>query len=129
MNHLLDSNVLYWSIFGGLSLTPSVRQLIEDDQNKLFVSRASIWELSAKTTKGRLPMPESSVRFLLEHIQQTGMITLPIEIVNILRTETLPHHHGDPFDRMIVAQAMQENLMILSSDDKIPLYDVTVIWN
>jgi PIN domain nuclease of toxin-antitoxin system len=125
---LLDSNVLYWAFFQGQSLTPRVRQLLEDDRNDLFVSRASIWELSAKTARGRLAMPESSVRFLLERIEQTGMTIIPIEDAHILRTETLPHHHSDPFDRLIVAQAMEQNLTILSSDDEIPLYDVKVIW-
>jgi len=125
---LLDSNVLYWSVFDHGSLTPRVRQLLEDDQNELFVSRASIWELSAKTAKGKLAMPESSVRFLLDRIELTGMTVVPIQDSHILRTETLPHHHGDPFDRMIIAQAMENDLTILTSDEQIPLYDVKVIW-
>jgi PIN domain nuclease of toxin-antitoxin system len=125
---LLDSNVLYWSVFDRQSLTPRVRQLLEDDGNELFVSRASLWELSAKTARGRLPMPETSISFLLEQIERNCMVTLPIETAHILQTETLPHHHSDPFDRMIVAQALILDLIILTSDDKIPLYEVNVIW-
>jgi PIN domain nuclease of toxin-antitoxin system len=109
-------------------LTPRVLSLLSDEGNELFVSPASLWELSAKTARGRLPMPDSSIRFLLERIEQTGMITLPIETANILRTETLPHHHGDPFDRLIVAQALEEGLTILTSDSDISKYDAPVIW-
>jgi PIN domain nuclease of toxin-antitoxin system len=125
---LLDSNVLYWSVFERYRLTPRVRELLEDETNQIYVSRASLWELSAKTARGRLPMPDSSIRFLIERIKHTGMITLPIETAHILRTETLPHHHGDPFDRMIVAQALEDGCTILTSDSDIPKYDAPVIW-
>jgi PIN domain nuclease of toxin-antitoxin system len=126
---LLDSNVLYWLFFNRPQLTPRVLSLLSDEGNELFVSRASLWELSAKTARGRLPMPGSSIRFLLERIEEAGMTTIPIENSHILRTETLPHHHGDPFDRVIVAQALEAGLTILTSDTEIPKYDAPVIWN
>ena len=128
MRLLLDSNVLLWSLSERKRIAPRVRRMLEDGQNELFVSRASVWELSIKVAKGKLAMPGSSVRSLLEQIARTGMTVLPIEDAHILRTETLPHHHRDPFDRILVAQALEEGLTILSCDSEIPKYDAPVIW-
>jgi len=119
---LLDSNVLLWALSDRKRLTAKVRRLLELDEHELFVSRASIWELSIKVAKGRLEMPGSSVRSLL------GILILPISDAHILRVQTLPHHHGDPFDRMIVAQALEEDCTILSSDVAMAAYDARVIW-
>ena len=128
MRLLLDANVLYWSVFDRASLTPKVRAALEDEANELLVSHGTLWELSLKTAKGNLPMPDSSIGFLLAKIKQIRMTQVPIEVSDILRTEQLPMHHRDPFDRLLVAQAMERNLTIASSDGKIPLYAVEVIW-
>jgi PIN domain nuclease of toxin-antitoxin system len=125
---LLDSNVLLWSLSDRKKLTPRVRQLIDDDLNELFVSRTSVWELSAKVAAGRLAMPGSTIQSLLDQIAIAGLSVLELEDRYILRSETLPFHHSDPFDRLLIAQALEEDLTILSSDEKIPLYDVKVIW-
>ena len=128
MRLLLDSNVLLWALSDRKRLTAKVRRLLELDEHELFVSRASIWELSIKVAKGRLEMPGSSVRSLLDEIGKMGILILPISDAHILRVETLPHHHGDPFDRMIVAQALEEDCTILSSDVAMAAYDARVIW-
>jgi len=109
-------------------LTPRTLQIVEDDQNELFVSRTSIWELSAKVAAGRLAMPGSTIQSLLDQIAVAGLIVLELEDRFILRTETLPYHHSDPFDRILIAQALEEDLTILTSDSAIPLYAVAVIW-
>ena len=101
---------------------------MRDDGNDLFVSSASVWELSIKVAKGKLPMPGSSIQYVIGQMAAMRMTLLPIQTAHILRTETLPHHHGDPFDRMIVAQALEEDLTILTSDSEIPKYDAPVIW-
>jgi PIN domain nuclease of toxin-antitoxin system len=125
---LLDSNVLLWALSDRKRLTAKVRRLLESEEHELFVSRASIWELSIKVTKGRLEMPGSSIQSLLDEIGKMGILVLPISDTHILRTETLPHDHGDPFDRMIVAQALEEGCTILSSDTALAAYDARVIW-
>jgi PIN domain nuclease of toxin-antitoxin system len=125
---LLDSNVLLWSISDRNKLTPRVRQLIDDDRNELFVSRTSIWELSAKVAAGRLAMPGSTIQSLLDQIAIAGLTILELEDRFILRSETLPYHHSGPFDRILVAQALEEGLTILTSDSEIPLYAAPVIW-
>ena len=109
-------------------LTPRTLQIVEDDQNELFVSRTSIWELSAKVAAGRLAMPGSTIQSLLDQIAVAGLIVLELEDRFILRTETLPYHHSDPFDRILIAQALEEDLTILTSDSEIPLYAAPVIW-
>jgi PIN domain nuclease of toxin-antitoxin system len=125
---LLDSNVLLWALSDRKRLTAKVRRLLESDEQELFVSRASIWEISIKVAKGRLEIPGSSIRSLLEEIGRMGVLILPISDAHILRTEELPHHHGDPFDRMIVAQALEEDCTILSSDAALAAYDARVVW-
>ena len=129
MRLLLDSNVLLWALSDRKRLTAKVRRLLELDEHELFVSRASIWELSIKVAKGRLEMPGSSVRSLLDEIGKMGILILPISDAHILRVQTLPHHHGDPFDRMIVAQAKANGLALLvSSDAEIAAHYPRTIW-
>ena len=128
MKFLFDSNVLFWSISDRKKLTPRVRQIIDDSQNEFFVSRTSIWELSATVAAGRLQMPGSTIQSLIDQIKIAGLTILELENRYILRTESLPYHHSDPFDRILIAQALEENLTILSSDYKFPLYEAPIIW-
>jgi PIN domain nuclease of toxin-antitoxin system len=109
-------------------LTSRALQVLEDDQNSLFVSRTSLWELSAAVAAGRLPMPGDSIQYIIDQIAKADTVILELEDRYILRTETLPYHHRDPFDRILIAQALEEGLTILSSDSKFPLYDAPVIW-
>ncbi|MES2393605.1 MAG: type II toxin-antitoxin system VapC family toxin [Acidobacteriota bacterium] len=129
MTYLLDSNVVLWMLGEPQKLTPAVLRLLEDGGNSLVVSTASVWELSIKVAKGKLALPGGSVRELLEQLDLLGVALLPVGREHILRTEVLPHLHGDPFDRMIVAQAMVEKLPILSSDPMLARYGATVLWN
>ncbi len=103
--------------------------MIEDDSNEILISLASIWELAIKSSKGKLALPGSSATSLLEYMDAVDYVLLPINASHILRMETLPHHHGDPFDRMLVAQAIEEDLTLLTPDSEIPLYSVKVVWN
>jgi PIN domain nuclease of toxin-antitoxin system len=128
LKFLLDSNVLLWSISDRSKLTPRVRQIIDDQQSKLYVSRTSIWELSATVAAGRLKMPGSSIQSLIDQIDMLGLEIIELENRYILRTETLPYHHSDPFDRILIAQALEDGLTLLSSDSKFPLYAAPVVW-
>lgn len=128
MKFLLDSNVLLWSISDRTKLTPRVRQIIDDNAHEFFVSRTSIWELSAKVAAGRLQMPGSSIQSLIDQIELIGLTILELENRYILRAEVLPYHHSDPFDRILIAEALEEGLTILSSDSKFLEYPAPVIW-
>ena len=130
MKFLLDSQILLWSIFGIRRLTPKVRQLLEDDASQLFISTVSIWELAVKVGIGKLNLPGSSVQYVLEQLDHIGAAILSVEPAHKLRLETLPQlpSHKDPWDRMLIAQAIEEGMTILSADSKFPLYDVPVVW-
>ncbi len=128
MRLLLDSNVLLRWVSERSKLTPRALQLIDDDRNELFVSRTSIWELSAKAATGRLPLLGSTIQSLIDQIDIVGITVLELEDRYILRSETLPNHHSDPFDRIQIAQALEEGLTLLTSDSDIPRYDVPTVW-
>ncbi len=128
MKLLLDANVLIWLLTDKPRLSAKALAVLEDDTHTLHVSRASLWEISAKIAAGRLDMPGNSVQFVLDQLELMGVEILPITDDYILRTEWLPRHHADPFDRILVAQALALGLTILTADRDIPRYDAPVIW-
>jgi PIN domain nuclease of toxin-antitoxin system len=128
LKFLLDANVLLWSFTDRKKLTPRVRQIIDDESNDFFVSRTCIWELSAKAAVGRLPGLGPTIQRLIDQMNIVGINVLQLEDRYILRSEKLPWHHSDPFDRILVAQALEEGLTILTSDSDIPRYDAPTIW-
>ncbi len=128
MRCLLDSNVLLWSILDRKKLTPRIRQIIDDSENEFLVSRTSIWELSNKASRGGIPVLGSTIQPLIDQIAILGITVLELEDRYILRAGMLPPHHSDPFDRILIAQALEEDLTILTSDADIARYAASVIW-
>ena len=128
MNLLLDTHVLIW-----LSLTPErlserVTDLLMDETNLWFLSLASVWEMQIKRQLGKLslnlPLPE-----LIASQQQTnGLQLLPIELNHIFTLENLPQFHRDPFDRLLIAQAITEQIPLLSIDTVFDHYPVQRLW-
>jgi PIN domain nuclease of toxin-antitoxin system len=127
MNLLLDSHVLIWSIAADSRLPAHISRAIEDSSNALFVSTASLWELSIKLAQGRLRLAKG-LDSVLEFLERWNIQLLPITLQNIRATAALPFHHGDPFDRMLVAQADIEHLRLVSGDEKMRLYSVDILW-
>jgi PIN domain nuclease of toxin-antitoxin system len=125
---MVDSNVLIWALVEPERLTGRVRAILSASENQVLISEASVWELANKIHAGRLTSVGDSIRTLLAEISALNMTLLPINLQHILRTETLPLHHRDPFDRMIIAQAMDRQIPLIASDAKIKLYDLEVIW-
>ncbi len=111
-------------------LTARALRLIEDDRNELFFSLASIWEVAIKIAKGKLAIPGGAAESLLPELKKLGVMVLPIDQPSILRTQTLPQFpdHKDPFDRLLVAQALELGLTILTADRDIVRYSATVVW-
>ena len=128
MNLLLDTHTFLWWITDAPNLSQTARQLIGDSHNTLYWSAASSWEVSIKYALGRLPLPEVPEIFLPSEIAQNRIEPLPIIDVHAFRAGELPLHHRDPFDRMLVAQAQLESLVLLTNDQKLGLYDVEVQW-
>lgn len=126
MNLLLDTHIALWAIADSPRLPARARALIEAPANTLWVSVASIWEISIKHALARGDMPVSSTQ-ALDFFRQAGYRLLPIDAEHAVAVEALPLHHADPFDRLIVAQALTEPLRLLTHDAKLAPYSDTVI--
>lgn len=121
MNLLIDTCTLLWWANGD-KLSSSVSQAIEDPGNQVWVSAASIWEIGIKTSLGKL-----TVRGDLDTVVDEDFDHLPITFAHARHAAQLPHHHRDPFDRMLVAQAQSENLALATRDRRIGQYDVALL--
>lgn len=123
MRLLADSHVLIWWADNPAQLTPAARAAIADPANEVFMSAASLWELGLKVAKGKLRLPPNFAQVL----RLGGFADLPIHARHAERSLTLPPVHGDPFDRMLVAQALEEGLVLISCDQWIASYGVRQI--
>jgi PIN domain nuclease of toxin-antitoxin system len=121
MRYLLDTHTFIWFNQGDPLLANTIRLLIEDTDNKIYISIASLWEIAIKTSLKKLPSP-ASFDALRDDLIRLDIELLPIKFEHVALVNKLPHHHKDPFDRMIVSQAVCENLDLLSCDDKLDKY-------
>ena len=128
MRLLLDSHALIWAIYSPDRLSLQASQLLHDEANELIVSHATLWELFSKIGRGKLLLAGTSVDRVMERISALGVMLLPIELSHIVSSASLPHHHSDPFDRMLIAQALEQNLPILTADTIFAAYGAPVIW-
>jgi len=124
MSYLLDTHTLLWWLADDPALPPGVRALMANPEHDLFVSAASGWEIAIKRSLGKLVAPHD----LASVLEAEGFIELPIRFADGERAGHLPPIHRDPFDRMLVAQAMAAGLTLLSRDDTIPRYGVATFW-
>lgn len=120
---LLDAHALLWALSDSRELRPDTRSAIEDPASEIFVSAGTVWEIEIKRAAGRLEAPSD----LLQAIQATGFMTLPITAADAEGAARLPRHHGDPFDRMLVAQAQRLDAFIVSRDRALDAYGVDVL--
>ena len=124
---LLDTHTLLWFYSGDNQLPNHIKQEIENTNNQCFLSIASVWEITIKLGTGKLEL-DSSLNELFQFITRNQIEILPIEFNHLLRLEKLPNHHKDPFDRIIIAQSLEENLPIYTKDSFFQDYGVTVRW-
>jgi PIN domain nuclease of toxin-antitoxin system len=128
MKYLLDTHTLIWFIGGEASLSAAVRELIENEENEVFVSIASLWEIAIKFSLGKLNLARP-----FDELFPAQLITNDIQLLSITPEHlstlcTLPFHHRDPFDRLIIAQALVEKMSVLGVDAAFDFYDVKRIW-
>lgn len=128
MKLLLDAHTFLWWITDNPRLSGRAREIISDGGNELFLSAATGWEIAIKFQIGRLKLPEEPIRFILEQMRINAIQSLPNQMSHALHVSTLPQHHRDPFDRLLIATAQLEGLPILSSDHQLTNYQVEVIW-
>jgi len=127
MHYLLDTHSLLWVLNGDKRLSDIARNIIEDRQHTKFVSMASVWEVGIKISIGKLAFPENTIGFVKE-IQKHGFVLLPISTNYIYEIEQLPLIHRDPFDRLLIATAIAEQMPLITVDENIAKYDVPIIW-
>lgn len=125
MRLLLDTHVLLWWLANDPALPRAVREAIAQPSNETWVSAASIWEAAVKRNLGRLRFHDDDLKSALP---ESGFRPLPVTIDHALLAGSLPNHHRDPFDRMLVAQARLEGLTLVTRDPALHLYDAPILW-
>ena len=128
MRVLVDTHTFLWALLHDRRLPAKAKRILTSDTDELVFSLVSIWEIAIKIKTGKLNTIGSSVAYIREEMNAYGMELLPIRYEHILQLEALPRNHGDPFDRLLVAQAISESLPILSGDEKLKEYAVKLIW-
>jgi len=128
MDYLLDTHTVLWFFNGDkTSLSDAAKSIIQNQQHTKFVSMVSVWEVGIKISIGKLVFPQNTNGFV-NQIQKNGFELLPINANHIAAIEQLPLIHRDPFDRLLVATAIVEQIEIISNDKNIKLYPVNRIW-
>jgi PIN domain nuclease of toxin-antitoxin system len=128
MNLLLDTHVLLWLISNSALLSQPVKSLFSEPKNEFYLSLASVWEMAIKIKIGKLQIPSPLKQFILEQLPQNEVKILNIKLEHVVEVADLPLHHRDPFDRLIIAQALVENMPIISVDKVFDAYDVQRVW-
>jgi PIN domain nuclease of toxin-antitoxin system len=121
MKALLDTHIVLWYVTDDNKLRQEVIDLIENQENQIYISIASLWEMSIKASIGKLNLTQPIEDFIGQNIH-----LLPIGLEHITAIQSLPFHHRDPFDRMLIAQSMVENLVLVSEDSQFKNYEINL---
>ena len=128
MKLLLDTHAFLWFATADERLSRRARREIEREDAEIYLSAASVWEMAIKASLGRLTLPGSSLKGCLEAVSEQGFLPLPVEWDHAAAVSGLPFHHRDPFDRLLVAQSLTEDLPLVSIDPAFKPYGVKTIW-
>jgi PIN domain nuclease of toxin-antitoxin system len=128
MTLLLDTHAFLWFCQGDALLSATAKALIEDAGNRKLLSIASCWEVAIKAGLGKLTLGEPSGTYIPNALARTGFDLLPISLTHATAVESLPPHHRDPFDRLLIAQAITERIPVVSADAQLSSYGITRLW-
>lgn len=128
MNLLLDTHTFIWWVDEPEKLSSNALQALEDENNHLFLSLVSIWEMQIKIQLGKMKVNLPLKDLVESQEQANGLEILAITREHIFALDSLPFHHKDPFDRLLLAQAIIENISIVTEDQKVSAYSVSVLW-
>jgi PIN domain nuclease of toxin-antitoxin system len=128
MRLLLDTHTFLWFVLDDPQLSSTARNLIEDPANEVDVSPASYWEIAIKIKLGKYALPQPYQQFMETQFAANDVHILPIEPRHTALLTTMPFHHKDPFDRLLVAQALSDGVSIISVDSQLDAYGVQRVW-
>ncbi len=128
MRYLLDTHALLWWRLDDPRLPHRLDSLIESPETEILVSLASLWEIAIKRSLGKLKLEGSLEDFVHSLTVEHGFSLLPFRVSHFTRLESLPHHHGDPFDRLLISQAIEENAVAVTDDVAWKKYRVKTRW-
>ncbi len=127
MKAILDTHAFLWALAGDARMSRHARDIFAGPAD-LSLSIASIWEILIKVQSGKLPFRRPAIPYLLSRLAENRIECLPMTIDHLLALERLPMHHRDPFDRMLIAQSMEEDRPIITADPRFKQYPIRVIW-
>ena len=128
MKLLLDSHAFLWWVQGTPALGRRASAAIANPDNEVLLSLASCWELAIKISLGKLRLTQKLEAFLPEQLRLNAFSLLDVQLAHVIRVADLPFHHRDPFDRLLVAQALEDDLAIVSTDRVFRKYGVSIVW-
>lgn len=128
MRVLMDTHAFLWAGLDETKLSDLARSLFVDTAHQPLLSVASLWEVAINVSKGRLKLERNFDEFATEVVADAGIAILPLEMAHLALVATLPHYHRDPFDRLLVAQALAEGISLLSADAELDAYGVQRLW-
>lgn len=127
MRFLIDTHTFLWFIDGSSQLSSNAKNLLESD-NDIWISIVSLWEIAIKVNIAKLTLPNSYEEFISEQLALNDIEILPIRMSHLATYTTLPLHHRDPYDRLLIAQAISEKVSIIGADVAFDSYSITRIW-
>lgn len=128
MKYLLDTMVWLWSVGAPENIGGAGLQVLEDGDSEIYLSVCSSWEIAIKARLGKYKLPESPDRYVPKKLARQGIRPLQVALEHSLKVFSLPLHHHDPFDHLLIAQAITEEMVILTSDRVFSKYPVEVLW-
>ena len=127
MKAILDTHAFLWALAGDEWMSRHARDIFTGS-SELSLSIASFWEILIKVQSGKLNLPRPAGPYLISRLAENRIKTLPISIDHLLALDRLPTHHRDPFDRMLIAQSLEENLPVITADPWFKHYPIQVVW-
>jgi PIN domain nuclease of toxin-antitoxin system len=128
VKYLLDTHAFLWFVMDDDRISSRAKTIIKNSRNEIYFSAASAWEMAIKTKLNRLRLKEELESFIIDQLSTNCFVPLSITISHSTYTERLPQIHKDPFDRLIIAQSILENLQLISIDKQIRKYKIKVVW-
>jgi PIN domain nuclease of toxin-antitoxin system len=128
MNLLSDTHAFIWSFSNTKKLSPTAAQAFKNPANQIFVSVASIWEIQIKIGLGKMIFNDTLENIINEQQTVNNIQILPVKLAHALFLENLPLHHKDPFDRLLISQAVVENMTLVTADPEFSKYPVNLLW-